>query len=127
MKTYTKITALVSTILLSVALAGPANAANLQPVREASPTTPIFVQPESSPITQEPTAKISFERSVVTTTPAAVEVPEVVADPAPSTVQPLSTPVTKPAPVKPTAPVVSASGKGAAIAAAAYSQLGVAQ
>lgn len=132
MKTITKITALVSTILLSVALAGPANAATSQSVREVTPATPIS-QPESSPITAEPTAKLSFERTVVTTTPAA-EAPAVVADPVPPVVETLATPATQiqapvstPAPVKPTAPTVSASGKGAAIAAAAYAQLGVAQ
>lgn len=144
MKTNTKITALVSTILLSVALAGPANATTPEPVRDA-PT--ISVQPESSKISAMSSASIKYEKPEVQTVaapkPVAAPEPVVTSDPVPVEVQPQSAPVQAgiaptgkvstvvevKAPAQRSAPTskVSASGKGASIAAAAYAQLGVAQ
>lgn len=140
MKTYTKLTALASTILLSVALAGPANAASSTPTRDTS-----TVALESLPISA---AKVSlkYAEPVVKTTAA----PLVVQKPA-AEILTQSAPVTRSEPVV-AAPAtaytgtvvkseiqslpaaapsrgrhVAASGNGASIAAAAYAQIGVSQ
>lgn len=130
MNTKTKITALITSILLTSALAGPAKADT----------------PTSAPLAKEPTdtsqlAKIeapavpmSFQRTSVVTTPAPapkpVEAPvtpqAVEVSPAPAAVV-QSAPVAATAAVKATPAPVSASGKGASIAAAAYAQIGVSQ
>lgn len=138
MNTNMKITALVSTILLSSALAGPANA-------ETPSTSPLEKVPtetsQMATVKAEPTSHITFEKPAVTTTPAPVAVEAVAAsltaqtskvevkpttpvESAPAPVQ--AAPVAPPAPVAPVAPATS-SGKGATIAAAAYAQIGVAQ
>jgi cell wall-associated NlpC family hydrolase len=137
MKNHTKYTAIVSTILLTSALAGPANAetpttASLEKV----PTTTSQLET----VKADNTSKITFERTSVTTTPApkvvaavaapvpvqalkVEEKPAVLAKTAPVAAQ--AAPVASP---KPAAPVPAAAfGNGAAIAAAAYAQLGVAQ
>lgn len=142
MNTNTKITALVSTILLTSALAGPANA-------ETPSTAPLEKVPtETAQITAvkaEPTSRVTFERPAVTTTPAPVviapvaveavaasltaQTPKVEVKPttpvqsAPAPVQ--AAPVAPPAPAAP-APV-SASGNGAALLGAAYAQIGINQ
>src|SRR5213595_1617472 len=131
MKNHTKYPAIVTTILLSAALfAAPAHASTSPvPVQRESSATELF---STAPITA-PDAPIKFERASVITTPA----DEV----APTEAQVSSTEITKPTPITPTkplqpqpqpqpepkAPVAPVSGKGAAIAAAAYSQLGVPQ
>lgn len=128
MKTLTKNTALATTILLSSALflSAPAHADTSAPlVRESTVAEALIAAP--------PTAKLTFERSVVTTIPAPVapvEPAPVIPEAAP--VEPVAaqpTPTqTLPSPQKPVqAPPASASGKGATIVAAAYAQLGVPQ
>lgn len=145
MNTNTKITALVSTILLTSALAGPAKA-------ETPSTAPLEKVPtetaQISTVKAEPTSRVTFERPVVTTTPApapAVVAVEAVAAPltaqtpkvevkpttpkqnAPAPVQaaPVA-PVAPPAPA-PAAPQATGSGKGAALLGAAYAQIGMKQ
>jgi cell wall-associated NlpC family hydrolase len=123
MNTYTKLTALVTTILLTSALAAPANAE----------TSVESSQPEiitaSLPVVADAEATITFDKPTVET----VAAPPVVAQPEPAPVEvkantkslPTTTSVvTQVAPATQSAP---ASGKGATIAAAAYAQLGVAQ
>lgn len=133
MKTLTKNTALATTILLSSALflAAPAQA---DTTSVSVPDLREFTVAEA--VTAPTSAKLTFERSVVTTVPApvapvepapvtpeAAPVEEVVAQPTvPTPTQTLSTPKTV---VQP--PKASASGKGATIVAAAYAQLGVPQ
>lgn len=143
MKNHTKFSALVSTILLSVALAGPANAA---PPELSKPA--VAVQTETSVISAASTARISYVKTAVATTPAPVA-PAAVAGPAPVEIrtqsaptQTLSTPtpnlatqplkaastvaVTASAPAP--APAVSVgSGRGAALLASAYAQIGITQ
>lgn len=149
MKTITKYSALATSILLTSALAGPANA-----------ETPSTAQLDKVPTTTnqlvtvkaEKTSHIKFEKTAVTTTPAAVAAVELVAAPvAPetSTVEPApatpekpvqespeasapAAPTPAPAPVqaptpKAAPPAAPASGRGATIAAAAYAQIGVSQ
>lgn len=130
MKNTTKYSALVTTILLTSALAGPANA-----------DTPSTAQLETVPtetsqiatVKAEPTSLITFEKPEVITTPAPVAVAAVYAP---------VTPQSSKVEVKPTAPVQGApvagqaspapvvapsSGRGATISAAAYAQIGIAQ
>lgn len=140
MKNHTKFTALVTTTLLTVALAGPANATG--PVSE--PTVETASMPVLAPIEASPTASVAFEKPTVTTTPrpkapvasVVVEAPVLTAASAPVAAVAAKAAPAKAAPAKatPTAPApapapvaVSASGKGATIAAAAYAQLGVTQ
>lgn len=128
MKNHTKYPALVTTILLSVALfAAPAHAAPKEaPIQRESSSAELVVA--------APTASIKFDRTSVGTIAKAEPVPVAVTE-APAPVEaPAQTllPAPTPAPVKAQstpapAPVVSASGKGASIAAAAYAQLGVSQ
>lgn len=135
MKNHTKYPALVSTILLSVALfATPAHADTDTTTQRESASADI-------PVAAPATAKLNYARTEVTTT-AAIEIvpvsepvyqeaaPEIVPEKATnSPTQTLASP--KPTatatPKAEKAPLVSASGKGAAIAAAAYAQLGIAQ
>lgn len=133
MKNHTKYPALVTTILLTFALfAAPAHAAPKDaPIQRESVSAELVVA--------SPTASLKFERPSVATIAKAEPVPDAVAetpalvgDPAPIL------PTTAPAPVtvqnapttpvaNPPVPVISASGKGASISAAAYAQLGVSQ
>jgi len=128
MKNHTKYPALVSTILLSVALfATPAHADTDTTIQRESASADI-------PVAAPATAKLSYARTEVTTT-AAIEVvpvsepvyqdaaPEKVANTPTQTLTPKATATPK----AKEAPAVSASGKGAAIASAAYAQLGVPQ
>lgn len=133
MKNHTKYPALVTTILLSVALfAAPAHAASTDnPIQRESSSAELVVA--------APTASIKFDRPSVTTIakPAPAPAPVLVAEtPAPASPEPVvsqTLPTTTPktsvavAPVAQLAPAVSASGKGASIAAAAYAQIGVHQ
>jgi cell wall-associated NlpC family hydrolase len=136
MKNYTKYTALISTILLSSALAGPANA-----------ETPTTGQLESVPTTEtsqivtvkaESTSHLTFEKPAITTTPAPVVVEPLVAYVAPQAskvaVAPTTTAPSAPRAVTspPAAPasrpaVPVGSGSGAALLASAYSQIGITQ
>lgn len=128
MKNHTKYSALITSSLLIVALAGPANAT--EPVRD---TSTIDVQPLSS-FSADAAASVSFEKPAVKTTPAPVALKAPVVATVSSTVGNTPAPTAPPSgqvttaktelqPINP----VSASGKGAAIAAAAYAQIGVAQ
>ena len=137
MNTNTKITAIVSTILLSSALAGPAKA-------EAPSTASLEKVPtetaQIATVKAEPTSHISFETPAVTTTPAPAPV---VVQPAPAYIAPQtakvevtpptpapSTPAApKAAPAPATAPVAApvGSGRGAALLASAYGQIGITQ
>jgi peptidoglycan DL-endopeptidase CwlO len=148
MNTQTKTLAIVSSILLSASFAGPAKASE-----PTEPTTQELQLQNASQITAKATQKVEYERPAVKTvkalapapvvdehpvvvqeTPEAVQAPVAVPAPVsvPTPVQaPVAVPVQKaaeptPAP-KPAAPKVSASGKGASIAAAAYAQIGVSQ
>lgn len=149
MKLSHKITALTTTILLSVAVVSPANAAETEPLRKSF-SEPLVVA--SAPLVTVPeTADVSFERVGMTSVkyvPPVVEAPvvEVLATPtptpqtytapapavaapvqqtyaAPATVQaPVAAPLVAPAP----APAAPAAGNGGLLGAA-YAQLGVAQ
>lgn len=133
MKNHTKYPALVTSILLSAAFfAAPANADTTQPQqqRESSPAEAIVAAPV--------TASITFEKPTVITMAAPIIVAPVQAQASPPTTRPAVSPVQTstatntrtaqvPAPTTEAAPVASASGKGASIAAAAYAQLGVSQ
>lgn len=132
MKNYTKYSALVSTILLTTALAGTANADT--PSTGQLETVPTETS-QIATVKAESTSQISFEKPVVTTTPApkVVEFPAYVA-PQTAKVEPLPTTPTSVAPNITTASVASApavaptgSGKGAALLASAYSQIGITQ
>jgi peptidoglycan DL-endopeptidase CwlO len=140
MNTQTKTLALVSTILLSASFAGPAKAAT---PKEPTPTTQELLAVGTQPITAAKTAVLPFEKPKIVATPASVPVvapePVAVQETAPVVEKPVVavkavTPVVaspKTASAKPVeipaAPKVSASGKGASIAAAAYAQIGVSQ
>jgi cell wall-associated NlpC family hydrolase len=123
MNTYTKLTALATTILLTSALAAPANAET-----SVEATQPEIVT-ASLPVTADPEATITFDKPTVET----VAAPPVVAQPEPAPVEvkantkSLPTTTSVAAQVAPAIQSAPASGKGAAIAAAAYAQLGVAQ
>ena len=145
MKNHTKYPALATTILLSATLlAAPAQADTTQTQRESSPVEALAVE---SVVAAPITASIKFDRTTVTTKAAPVAVaPPVKAQastprhraetptaPVASTPQPTKAPAKASAPKHAAttpaapAPVASASGNGAAIAAAAYAQLGVTQ
>ena len=138
MKNYTKYPAIVTTILLSVAIAGPANATSTE-----TPSQPtVEVQPESSVVAAVNTASLKYERPVVKTSPAPVAVEPVKvaeavppAPPSPTTpavapatpvVTPKTTQIAQAAPPAPPA-AVPVSNKGAALLASAYSQIGITQ
>lgn len=135
MKNHTKYPALVSTILLVSALAGPANAEtpSKAPLEKAPTDTSQLVT-----VKAEKTSQISFEKPAVTTTPAPVVVEPVATPVAPQTayVAPVPTttptpaktaPKAAPAPAQPVAPAAVGSGNGAALLASAYGQIGITQ
>lgn len=145
MKNYTKYTALVSTILLSSALAGPANAET--PSTAQLDIVPTTETSQIATVKADTTSQLTFEKTLVTTTPAPVVVEPVEAYVAPqaatvertpaspSPVAPRATTApatgypavtTKPAPTPPPAVPVG-SGRGAALLASAYSQIGITQ
>lgn len=132
-----KFSALITTTLLIVGLAGPANAEKPQ-VQE--PTVETVSAPVLAPIQANPTASVAFEKPAVTTVkyvapaPAPIAVAAAPVAQAPVAVQATSAPpVRTPAPVKaaapaaPPAPVTAAPGRGAALLASAYSQIGQTQ
>lgn len=134
MKNYTKFSALITTTLLTVALAGPANATGPE-VQE--PTVETASVPVLAPVTASPTASLAYEKPAVTTVayvapaPVAVAAAPVVQAPVAVKANP-TTQIQAPAPaasapVAPTASVAPASGKGAALLASAYSQIGITQ
>lgn len=149
MKLSHKITALTTTILLSVAVVSPASAAETEPLRK-SISEPLVVA--SAPLTVPETAVVSFERVGLTSVkyvPPVVEAPvvEVLATPTPQTStapapavaaaptqytapQPATVYTAQAAPVvaaqAPVAPAAPAAGNGGLLGSA-YSQLGVAQ
>lgn len=152
MTIYTRITALATTILLSLAFITPAHAATT-PIhaQRVSSVTAISTKIADKPIHVASTAKLAFTRSLVHTTPAPrrpAPAPAVVAvassqvatvqattyatqAPAPA---PTATAYVAPQPVRQTAPVAvavpspsRASGVGAALVASAYSQIGIHQ
>lgn len=128
MKTHTKYTALITSSLLIVALAGPANATTPNNDAEKAPTT--GSQP-ITPISADKAAVISYEKPAVKAVKAepVFELQPVVEATAEVESQTSTPQINRTSTKTETAPVaqVSASGKGAAIAAAAYAQLGVAQ
>jgi peptidoglycan DL-endopeptidase CwlO len=122
MKNHTKFTALITTTLLTVALAGPANAIGPE---ETKPTIETASQPVLTPAIQaSPTASVTYEKPVVKTAAyvAPVTVPIDVASA--SVEAPASSQPTASAPAAPTASVAPASGRGAALVGSAYSQIG---
>jgi cell wall-associated NlpC family hydrolase len=128
MNTKTKLTALVTSTLLTVALAGPANAASPttdEPLSESVPTNSI-------PVVASPVS-IIFESPAVTTTPAdspTAPVVEVAAQPAaPAKATRIETTPNGFGGIATAIAVADtpASSKGASIAAAAYAQIGVHQ
>lgn len=135
MKLSHKITALTSTILLSVAVVSPANASEHVPAEHVVVSE--IVAPV--PVTASPTAVVSFERVGLTSVKAPVieeaSVVEVVvttsspqppvAAPAPQVVAETLPTAPTPAPAPAPAPV-AASGNGG-LAGAALAQLGTAQ
>jgi cell wall-associated NlpC family hydrolase len=136
MNTNTKLTALVSTILLTSALAGPANADT--PSTASLEKVPTEATQQLAVVKADATSHISFERTAITTIPA----PAVEAVYAPVTAQ-RSTVEAKPtAPVQgaptgrhaaptpsvaPTPVAPAGTGRGAALLASAYSQIGITQ
>lgn len=140
MKNYTKFSAIITTTLLTVALAGPANATGPQPVKE--PTVETASQPVLAPVTASPTASVAFEKPTVATVAYVAPAPATIAV-APATVtQAVATTKAAPstqtqatpsvavaaAPVAaPAAPVAPASGRGAILLGAAYAQIGIKQ
>jgi len=139
MKNHTKFTALITTTLLTVALAGPANATGPEP---QGPTVETASMPVLAPITANPTASVAFEKPTVKSVAyvAPVAAPVVVASaPVAQTPAVKATPTTQTAPAAvkaapaavkaaPAAAVpVAGSGKGAALLASAYSQIGIRQ
>lgn len=139
MKTHTKITAIASTILLSVCLSGPAQATTTKTDRTIPPLEAVDV-PISAPIT----SALTYDKPTVTTSAAPVvqevepaaavqTVPVVpsapVTTPAPVQAAPVA-PKAAPAPVTATpapAPAVPSSSRGALLLASAYSQIGITQ
>lgn len=135
MKNYTKFTALITTTLLTVALAGPANATGPEP---QEPTVETASMPVLAPVKASPTASVAFEKPAVKTVAYVAPAPApVVVAAAPVVQAPVAvkaTPAAQPkasAPVAaaptPAAPVASASGRGAALLASAYNQIGITQ
>ena len=138
MKNSSKITALVSSILLAAAFSTPAKAA--EPVLVQTPT--IGVQTEVSVPSTAKGPSFKFHAPATKRIPAPVAVsapvaaPEPVAQaPVPQTapetvvqVQSVPTPEPAPAPVEAPAPApVASSGVAAGLVASAYGQIGVAQ
>ena len=149
MKLSHKITALTSTILLSVAVVSPANAANIESPRQSF-SEPLVVA--SAPVVTVPeTADVSFERVGMTSVkyvPPVVEAPVVevlavtpptpqtYAAPAPAVAAPaqqtysapvaVQAPVAAPLAAPAPAPAAPAAGNGGLLGSA-YAQLGVAQ
>jgi cell wall-associated NlpC family hydrolase len=140
MKNYMKFSALVTTTLLTVALAGPANATGPEP---QEPTVETASMPVLAPIKASPTASVAFEKptvkSVAYVAPAPAPVAVAAAPVAQVPVAVKATPTAQPkaaAPVKaaapaavpaPTVSVAPSSGRGAALLASAYSQIGITQ
>lgn len=143
MKLSHKITALTTTILLSVAVVSPANAADTEPLRKSFSDSLVVA---SAPVTVPETADVTFERVGVTSVkhvPPVVETPVVevqaatpptpqtYAAPAPAVVAPAqqayAAPVVVQAPVAaPLAVPAPAAGNGGLLGSA-YAQLGVPQ
>lgn len=138
MKLSHKLTALTSTILLSVAVVSPANASEHVPAENV--VVAEIVAPE--PVTVPSTAVVSFERVGLTSVkaPVIVEAPVVevlvatstpqppVTAPAPQAVaEPLPAPVPVPAPAPMPAPAPAAGSGNGGLAGAAMAQLGVQQ
>lgn len=135
MNTFTKITALLSATLLSLAVTTPASASEVVVVKEASKLTKPAEEPR--PVVAASDATINFERVGVTSTraiPAPVEIAPV------ATPQPVDIQVASVAPIEaipaavepvlpPPAPEVqpSAIPSNGGLAGAALAQLGVAQ
>lgn len=136
MKNYTKFIALVTTTLLTVALAGPANATGPQ---TQEPTVETVSAPVLAPVKASPSASVAFEKPVIKSVAAPVAPTPVVVAEAPVTVpEPAVLETTASAPiVKRSAPAVAkapvaparaaGSGRGAALLASAYSQIGTTQ
>lgn len=139
MNTYTKITALATTILLSGAIMAPANAA--EPVAEPKAVTAELPQVAQPTVVSAP-ASISFEAPRVTSVAAPVPVPEpqvavqpratqvIAASPSTTPARQTTTqvaPVAAAPKVAPAATPVAAptgTGSGAALLASAYGQIG---
>lgn len=130
MKNTTKYSALVTTILLTSALAGPANADT--PSTAQLGTVPTTETSQITAVKAEPTS-LKFDRTEITTSPAPVAVAAVYAPVTPqsSKVEVKPTTPVQGAPVagqaSPAPVVAPSSGRGATIAAAAYAQIGIAQ
>ncbi len=134
MKNHLKFSALITTTLLTVALAGPANA-TVPEVK--APTVETASQPVLTPdIQANPTASVTFEKPVVKSVayvaPAPIAVASAPVAPTASKAAPASqpqtyTPVSSSIPAAPTASVAPASGRGAALVGSAYSQIGIKQ
>ena len=148
MNTYTKLTALASTILLSGAIMAPANAA--EPKVAEPQTATVEIPTVAQPAVLSTAASISFEAPKVTSVAAPVPVPEpqVTVPPAqnapvapaasqtqvrqavqapqvaPAAPAPKVAPAATPTPVPAFTP---ASGAGAALLASAYGQIGQVQ
>ena len=135
MNTFTKITALLSATLLSLAVTTPASASEIVVVKEASKLTKPAEEPR--PVVAASDAAISFERVGVTSTRAVQAPVEIapMATPQPTDIQVASVPTqapavqqpqtqVAPAPVAPVAPAIPSNG---GLAGAALAQLGVAQ
>jgi peptidoglycan DL-endopeptidase CwlO len=137
MKNHTKFSALATTTLLIVAMAGPANA-----TAPEEPTVETASQPVLAPIEADPIASVTFEKPTVTTVKRVQVSPvPVTVEAAPTEQTPVASKVTQPqqpkavagsptpvtsAPTPSAAPVAS-SGKGAKILSAAMAQLGITQ
>jgi len=136
MNTQTKLTAIASTILLSVCLAGPAKATT-ETDRTIPPLEAVDV-----PISAPTTSALTYDKPTVTTSaapvvqevaPAAAVQSAPAAKTAPVAPAPVQTapvaPKAAPAPATPApaAPAVPASSRGALLLASAYSQIGITQ
>jgi peptidoglycan DL-endopeptidase CwlO len=127
--------AAASGLVLSGAMA--ANAAEVPAERNSVPASSVDVKGQlGAPLTADASVQISFERPAVASTPAPViEQPKPVAAAAPAAVVAQAPAAPKaavkvqaaPAPAAAPAAVPAAGGRGAAMLAAAYSQLGITQ
>lgn len=126
MKNHTKYPALVSTILLTTALLATPAQAEIDTFNDRETSTA-----ELDIVAAPATATLTFERTAVTTQPAPFVPEPIYAQATAETVSDRrvasSTPTNQTLSPKAAPAPVSASGKGAAIAAAAYAQLGVSQ
>lgn len=137
MNTKTKIFATISTTLLLVGFAGPANAAT----KTEAPRVIEAVERTYQPAVASSVTTLNFERPTVTSVAAPIPEPEPVAQPtqtvrtqsvavapaSPTAVKAPTAPQTVSnvtAPVQATSAPVAASGKGAALLASARSQIG---